>query len=166
MQVVQAGGTDGVVNEFEAFFSKHYPRVRSMLEVYSGFSADIAEDATAEAMTVLLLRWESVKLPQAYVRAVALRVAFRMVKGQSAFLPERELAHASAADHLGKVETDLILGKAIESLPPKQREVATLALVDLTPMEMAEVLGCTPDQARANLAHARRTLKAAMGKGD
>jgi predicted transcriptional regulator len=43
-------------------------------------------------------------------------------------------------------------------------EAMTLTLVDMTPSEIAEVLGCTPEQARGNLAHARRAVSSAIQK--
>jgi RNA polymerase sigma-70 factor (ECF subfamily) len=130
-----------------------------MLRVYRSFPEYIAEEATAEAMTRLFSNWGKVALPQAWVRTVAFHVACQMAKGQLMTLPDQDFADAAAADHLAAVETALVAGQTIGSLPPMQKAVAELALADLTPSEMAEVLGCTPEQARGNLAHARRALK-------
>lgn len=65
----------------------------------------------------------------------------------------------SVADDLDAVELAVMAGAAIKALPPRQQEVMTLALIDLTPTQIAEVLGCAAEQARGNLAHARRALR-------
>lgn len=147
---------------YEAFFQDQFPRVVAMLISYRAFAPQIAEDATAEAMTRLLLDWEKVNTPKAWVRTVAVRVAGRLAKGQQQPLPDTELADGRAADDFAAVELALMAGSAVRTLPPRQQEVMTLALADMRPEEIAEALGCTPEQARSNLAHARRTLRRAL----
>ncbi|MFF3691652.1 sigma-70 family RNA polymerase sigma factor [Streptomyces sp. NPDC002187] len=147
---------------YEAFFQGQYPRVVAMLIAFHKFAPHIAEDATAEAMTRLLPRWDKVEAPLAWVRTVAIRQAVHLAMGQQDGLPDRELADAKAAEDLAAVELALMAGSAVQALPPRQQEVMTLALVDMTPAEIAEVLGCTAEQARGNLAHARRSLRNAI----
>ncbi|MEU2739404.1 sigma-70 family RNA polymerase sigma factor [Streptomyces sp. NPDC007095] len=156
---------DGESDGYTAFFQRQYPRVVAMLIAYRGFTPEIAEDAAAEAMTRLLLHWRKVSMPQAWVRTVALRHAC-LLKGkqQAAVLPDREIVDQRAVDDLAAVELALIAGSAVAALPPRQREVMTLTLVDMTPSEIADVLGCTPEQARGNLAHARRAVSSAIQK--
>ncbi|MFF3489049.1 RNA polymerase sigma factor [Streptomyces sp. NPDC002701] len=155
---------DSESDEYTAFFQHQYPRVVSMLIAYRGFTPEIAEDAAAEAMTRLLLHWRKVAMPQAWVRTVALRHAYLLKKKQQALLPDPAVVDHGAVDDLAAVELALITGSAIAVLPPRQREVMTLTLVDMTPSEIAEVLGCTPGQARDNLAHAQRAVSSAIQK--
>jgi RNA polymerase sigma-70 factor (ECF subfamily) len=165
MATVRIGRTIGVEGEsveFVSLFRRHYPRTVAMLIAYYGYAPEIAEDAAAEAMTRLYLHWGKVKVPSAWVRTVALRVARELGKQQSLGLPDRELVNSGAADDLGRVELALMAGWAVAALPRRQREVMTLTLVDMTPSEIADVLGCSPEQARSNLAHARRTLRNAI----
>lgn len=61
-------------------FAQQYPKVVSMLIAYHGFAPPIAEDAAAEAMTLLLSDWEKVEAPRAWVRTVAFRHACRLAK--------------------------------------------------------------------------------------
>jgi len=137
-----------------------------MLIAYHGFAPEIAEDSAAEAMTRLILEWEKVEKPKAWVRTVALRVACQLAKKQQTDPLSRELVDEKAAADLAAVELALIAGSAVAALPPRQQEVMTLTLVDMTPSEIADVLGCTPEQARGNLAHARRTLRGAIHWGE
>ena len=134
----------------------------STLIVFHRFAPQIAEDASAEAMTRLLPRWEKVHSPKAWGRLVALRVARRIAQEQQHALPGWEFAGGKADDDLAAVELALAAGSAVQALPPRQQEVMKLALVDMTPAEIADVLGCTAEQARGNLGHARRALKDAL----
>ncbi|MGW7385481.1 RNA polymerase sigma factor [Streptomyces sp. NPDC054794] len=153
---------DSESDSFTAFFKHHYPRVIAMLVTHRGFTEVIAQDATAEAMTRLIQYWGKVQAPQAWVRTVAFRVACQLAGSQHAGLPEWELVDQRSAQDLVAAELALVAGTAIGALPRRQQEVMTLTLVDMTPSEIAEILGCTPAQASANLAHARRTLRNAM----
>lgn len=147
---------------FEDFFRRQYPRVVAMLIAFHRFAPAVAEDAAAEAMTRLYLDWERVRVPPAWVRTVALRVACQLDRQQSIGLPDRELVDSRAADDLAAVEWALMAGSAVTALPQRQQEVMTLTLIDMTPAEIAFALGCTAHQARSNLAHARRALRNAI----
>ncbi|MFD3549348.1 RNA polymerase sigma factor [Streptomyces sp. NPDC058655] len=163
---VYRGRTAGVTSEadgYEAFFQDQYPRVMATLIHHHGFAVQIAEDATAEAMTRLLLDWGKVHTPTAWTRTVAIREAARLARKRHAPLPDTPLVDPRAAADLAAAELALMTGIAVKSLPPRQREVMRLTLQDLKPEEIAEILGCTPEQARGNLAHARRTLRQALG---
>lgn len=152
---------DGEPAGYADFFSCHYPRLIGVLIAYHGFAAQIAEEAAEEAMACLVPRWGKVTKPSAWVRVVALREARKLVRRQAVGLSDWEFADP-AGDDLAAVELALVAGAAIVALPRRQREVMALTLVDMTPSEIAEVLGCTPEQARGNLAHARRSLRNAI----
>ncbi|UFR07106.1 sigma-70 family RNA polymerase sigma factor [Streptomyces sp. Go40/10] len=153
---------DGEPDGFVAFFEDHYPRVVAMLVAHRGFTEVIAQDATAEAMTRLVEHWGKVEAPQAWVRTVAFRVACQLAGHQHKGMLAGQLVDPRAAHDLRAAELALIAGTVIAALPRRQQEVMTLTLVDMTPSEIAEILGCTPAQARAILAHARRVLRNAI----
>ncbi|MFJ5266012.1 RNA polymerase sigma factor [Streptomyces sp. NPDC088387] len=153
---------EGEPDGYTVFFEDQYPRVVAMLIAYRGFAPEVAEDSAAEAMCRLLLNWGKVEMPQAWVRTVALRVACRLAKNQQAGPLKWDLVDERAAADLAAVETSLVAGSAVAALPRRQQEVMTLTLVDMTPSEIAVVLGCTAEQARGNLAHARRALRNAI----
>lgn len=147
---------------YDAFFEEQYPQVVTMLIAYRRFAPQTADEAAAEAMTRLYLNWSKVRHPKAWVRTVAVREAIRLASDQHAPLPDTERADSGASDDLAAVELALMAGCAVKALPPRQREVMTYVLADLRPEEIADILGCTPEAARSNLAHARRTLKRTM----
>ncbi|WP_105973616.1 RNA polymerase sigma factor [Streptomyces geranii] len=146
----------GEEDEYEAFFREQYPRVLALLIAFYRFAPETAKDAASDAMIKLYLNWSKVRTPRAWVRTVALRSARRMVNRRYVQLDtEVEVADGD----LAAVELAMMAGAAITALPPRQQEVMRLTLVDLTPTEIADVLGCTAEQARGNLACARRTLR-------
>lgn len=69
-------------------------------------------------------------------------------------------------DPLALVEQEdqcLAFDEAVETLPPKQRQVVVLRLIEkLTTKEVAERLGVTPATVRSHLSHAMPTLVAYM----
>lgn len=149
---------------FTAFFREQFPQVVAGLIGTGGFPRQIAEDAVSEAMTRLLLDyWDKVHAPRAWVRVVAVRLAGQMAKAQHAALPPTELIDSKAKDDLTAVELALATGSVIDALPPRQRQVMVLTIADMKPEEIAHELGCTPEQARSNLAHARRTMRRTLG---
>jgi RNA polymerase sigma-70 factor (ECF subfamily) len=50
----------------------------------------------------------------------------------------------------------------LESLPPKQAEVMVLVVDGLAPVDIAGLLGRTPEAVRQNLMEARKRLKRAL----
>ncbi|KNE80172.1 MULTISPECIES: RNA polymerase sigma factor [Streptomyces] len=151
---------------YEAFFREQYPKVMVKLIHHHKFAEQIAEDAAAEAMTRLLLDWKKIHSPIAWTQLVAYREAVRLAKLRHAPLPDTPLADPQAAADLAAAELALVTGVAVETLPPRQQKVMMLTLIDLKPEEIAEILGCTPEQARGNLAHARRALRRTLGMED
>lgn len=62
-------------------------------------------------------------------------------------------------------ETEDLLAAEVRRLPPAQRAVLALRLEgDLSAAEIAEALGTTADRVKANLWHARRTLRERLGR--
>ncbi|MGW1364915.1 RNA polymerase sigma factor [Streptomyces chartreusis] len=148
---------------FKAFFENQWPKVVSSLIYYHRFPHQIAEDAASRAMVRLLLDWSKVQSPKAWLRTVAVREAVRLAQQQHAALPDTDLADERAEAELDAVELALMVGAALKTLPPKQQKVMALTIADMKPEEIADELGCTAEQARGNLAHARRALRRALG---
>jgi RNA polymerase sigma-70 factor, ECF subfamily len=124
-----------------------------------------AEDATAEAFTRALLHWDTVAIhpnPRAWVLRVAWnhdRSSCR--KWESRWSP-RPL---EAAPPVPEPWSDPDLVAAIRALPPGQREVLVLvALGELTPSQVARVLGKQAGTVRSLLFQARVALHRALGE--
>jgi RNA polymerase sigma factor (sigma-70 family) len=125
-----------------------------------------AEDATAEAFARAFVHWEAVVIhpnPRAWVLRVAWNhhtSSWRAWEGRRATDPP-----APTASTLGfRVDPDV--AKAIRELPQGQRQVLVLAaFAELTPTEIAEVLGKADGTVRGQLSRAQATLRRALGHG-
>ncbi|MFB6578750.1 RNA polymerase sigma factor [Streptomyces sp. NPDC056402] len=153
------------VGGYEDFFREQYPRVRSMLIAICGFTPQCAEDATEEAMIRLLENWGSVSTPNAWVRKVAIREAAKQAKDWNPPLPDFELPDSRAAGVSAAMDLAVTIELAVRDLPPQQRKVMELALREMKPEEIAEVLGCKSEQVRSNLSHARRNMRRLIEEG-
>jgi len=119
-----------------------------------------AEDATAEAFARALAHWDTVAShpnPKAWVLRVAWnhhRSSWR--RWEARWSAEQQEPSPPAAESW--VDPDLIA--AIRGLPRGQREVIVLlALGELTPTEIAEVLGRAVGTVRSQLFRARMALR-------
>lgn len=69
-------------------------------------------------------------------------------------------------ERMSSRERSRVLEHAIRALPPRQRAVITLRLVEeLDTNAIAETLGCSKDAVRSNLHQARRHLRESMCEG-
>ena len=150
---------------FERAFDDLFPRARVLAYRILGNQA-AAEDAAAEALARLCLRWP--KLGEAdYVDAWVLRVATNVAldvakRGLPPTLPSATLDVEDAT------AVRLALGHALRALPRRQREVVALRyLGDLSETDIAEALGITPGSVKTHASRALATLRrdfAAEGK--
>lgn len=148
-------------SEFSALFRVEYPRVlRAMTLVL--YDRSEAEDVTQDAFAQLHRHWGRVsryERPDAWVRTVAMRLAFRRVRREQVrWRFERE-----AAD--GPYLLDVDVGQrldvvaAVRTLPARQRAVVTLFYLEDRPMEeVAAIVGCRPSTGWVHLHKARRAL--------
>ena len=124
-----------------------------------------AEDATAEAFTRALLHWDTVAVhpnPKAWV----LRVAWNYYLSSWRTWEGRRSPHPlgpAPPDPEPWIDPDLVA--AIRALPYGQREVLVLvALGELTPSQVARVLGKPAGTVRSQLFQARVALYRALGE--
>jgi RNA polymerase sigma-70 factor (ECF subfamily) len=136
-----------------AYEAVHAPLWRAVL-AYSG-SADVADDAVAEAFAQLLRRGDGVDDPAAW----AWRSAFRIAAGE---LKRRGAAATGTLPDVGvsASEPALDLIAALQHLSPQQR--ACVVLCDLAGHpgpEAARLLGTTAATVRVQRMRARRRLR-------
>jgi RNA polymerase sigma factor (sigma-70 family) len=126
-----------------------------------------AEDVTAEAFARAYAHWDDTVAEHPNPRAWTLKVAWNHYvsswRGWEAHLaPDPPVPSWPAPPPA----TDPRVVAAIRSLPRGQRDVLVLAaLGDMTPAEIAEVLGKAPGTVRAQLHRARARLRLALGDG-
>jgi DNA-directed RNA polymerase specialized sigma24 family protein len=122
-----------------------------------------AEDATAEAFARAFAHWDTVAVhpnPRAWV----LRVAWNCYRSSWRKWESRWSAdHPEVGPFVPEAWSDPDLVTAIRSLPQGQREVIVfVALGELTPTQVARVLGKPAPTVRSLLFHARVALHQAL----
>lgn len=162
---------------FDAVFGAYRRRVFAYL-VRMTRRRDVAEDLLQETF-LRLAQHARTLLPETRPGAWLFTVAHRLfvswtraqaVRAQLAGdLPETERAAPgdptrSPFEALADSQSQLALERAFAGLAPAYREVALLVGVEgMTPGEVAQILGQTPEAVRQRLARARKELAGALG---
>jgi RNA polymerase sigma factor (sigma-70 family) len=150
---------------FALFYKDHRgPVFRALLA--GTLNRPAAEDATAEAFARAFVHWEAVVIhpnPRAWVLRVAWNYytsSWRAWEGRWVADPP---APSAPAPELG-IDPDVV--EAIGALPRGQRRVLVLvAFAELTPAEVAELLGKAHGTVRGQLSRARAALRRALDDG-
>lgn len=126
-------------------------------ELWSVVGAD-AEDIAQEALVVACQRWADVArldVPEAWVRRVALRMASRRARRESA----RGTVERSADRPRPSPGPDLDLVAALLDLPDRHAVAVRLHHLEDRPIaEVADLVGCSEGAAKVLLVRARRLL--------
>jgi RNA polymerase sigma factor (sigma-70 family) len=156
-------------DEAEAFCETHYrDLVRKAMSL--GATREEAEDAVVETLIQLLRRWKKVRKPLAWARKAVARQALKQIERrldrQGPRLVAKGALGAEGGDDPGlrSLEGEDWVMYWLATLPPRQKEAMALAVDGLTPAEIANVLGRSPDAVRQNLWAARKRLREAMGR--
>jgi RNA polymerase sigma-70 factor (ECF subfamily) len=160
----------GITRErrFDELFGRHMPAIQSYCRWRSRNSAD-SEDSVSEVFLTLWRRLDEVG-DQADVRvwlyATARRVTANHLRAhrRSLGLVDRLLAQPAPLPQLQPHDADTATAErvreALAGLRDLDREVLLLsAWEELSPAEIAQVLGCRPSSARGRLHRARRRFR-------
>jgi RNA polymerase sigma-70 factor (ECF subfamily) len=151
---------------FDALFAAYGPDIVA----YCGWRTSTAEDAQDAAADVFLTAWRRVDdVPEGdaarvWLYATARRVVanHRRSRRRRAALTDRLAVETAVRTHEPDREESLVR-EALLRLPVRDREVLLLAEWEqLSPTEIAAVLGCLPVTARARLHRARRRFRTAF----
>jgi RNA polymerase sigma factor (sigma-70 family) len=163
---VEGRGRRVTVDLSEAFalFYKHHsgPVFRALLA--GTLNRASAEDATAEAFARAFAHWDTVAVhpnPRAWV----LRVAWNCYRSSWRKWESRWSTDPPEVPRVPEAWRDPDLVAAIRGLPQGQREVIVfVALGELTPTQVARVLGKPAPTVRSLLFHARVALHQALAE--
>jgi RNA polymerase sigma factor (sigma-70 family) len=156
------GPVDERKQRFDALFAEYGPDIVAYCSWRAG-SAE-AQDAAAETFLVTWRRLDNVPAGEAarvWLYATARRVIANQRRSarRRAALAERLKLEATPAPS-GDAEETLVY-EALHRLPARDREVLLLAeWEDLSPAEIARVVGCLAVTARGRLHRARRRFRA------
>lgn len=155
------------LESFEAFYRREFRATVALAFALSGSRLG-AEDLAQEAMLVAHRRWDEVcrlDRPDAWVRRVVSNMAVswhrrRMSEGRAlARLAGRRQEVLPALEPV-----DDQFWREVRSLPGKQAQAIALHyLEDMSVVEIAEVLDCSPSTAKVHLHRGRKALGAKLG---
>jgi RNA polymerase sigma-70 factor (ECF subfamily) len=146
---------------FEQWYRAEHPRVLGLLTLVAG-DRDIGREATAEAFTRALERWDRVgemDSPAAWTYRVGVNIVRRRL-WRSAFERRHRLVASEATP---SVDVDIDVWAAVRRLPSRQRTVIALRYVcDLTNGEIAAAMGVAVGTVSATMTSAHRRLAAQL----
>ena len=152
--------------DFDEFYAANYGRFVVQLYAVTGSLPD-AEDAVQEAFARASLHWGRVRgyeLPEAWVRRVALNVAFTGLRRARRRTEALTRAAPPPAPPLPGASLELV--EALRRLPLQFRQVLILHyLADLPLERVAGELGIAVGTAKSRLARARDALARQLVEG-
>ncbi|MFG2947573.1 RNA polymerase sigma factor [Streptomyces adustus] len=147
--------------EFSAFYRETLLGLVGFL-INQGASVHVAADIAQEVMTDAYRNWEGIIHPEAWVYKAASRMLVRKVA--SVEDPVDDVPEPSALvprpDAIAEWEARHDVLPMLRSLPMKQGQVMAWTLAGFTPTDIAEHLGLSAENVRANLRKARRAAAA------
>jgi RNA polymerase sigma-70 factor, ECF subfamily len=153
--------------DFDEFYAGNYGRFVVQLYAVTGSLPD-AEDAVQEAFARASVHWGRVRgyeLPEAWVRRVALNVAFTGLRRARRAVEALTRAAPPPAPPLPGASLELV--EALSRLPLPFRQVLALHyLADLPVERVAGELGIAVGTAKSRLARAREALARQLVDGE
>lgn len=149
---------------FESFYAEHRDSIARALTLVLG-DAQLAADATDEAMTRAVGRWSTVSgyaNPQGWVYRVGLNWARSWLRRRRR---ERDRPVSFGPDRSSPVERNLALEGALAKLSIEHRSVVVLRFYfDWSIDQTAEALGVAPGTVKSRLARALPLLRSYLGE--
>ncbi len=129
-----------------------------------------ADDLTQAAFLKLYLNWDRARKAahfDAYVRTILVRTFLneqRTTWWARMSLRESGIPETGSAGFSGGVDDMVDLSAALAGVPPRQRAALVLRFYcDLSVIETAELLGCSPGTVKSQTSRGLDTLRAAVG---
>lgn len=152
---------------WEAFYRDHKDEVFRVVRAIVG-DEEQAADAVDEAFYRAFVRWERISTDPDQRRHWVTRTALNYVKRSWQRVGSREthVQPLRAYEPTGQTETEQLIRKLLQQLPPRQREVIGLRyLADLDPKEVAQVLGISPNTVAVHEHRGMKILRIALEDG-
>lgn len=168
-QLMRALG-DGATEAFGVLFRRHYPRVQSLCARMCG-GGPVADDLAQESFLRALRHRHTFRGDARFTTwlyRVARNVCLQQLADSAREHAARERWHSEAAAEVtvavhvddGADDRAARVAAAMSRLHPSHREVLVLArLEELSFLEVAEILGCTPGAARVRAHRALQALR-------
>lgn len=156
--------TERELRLFETFYAEHREPIARALTLVLG-NAELASDATDEAMTRAVGKWSVVSgydNPQGWVYRVALNWARSWLRRRRR---ERDRPVSFGPDSASPIERNIALEDALARLSIEHRSVVVLRFYfDWTVDQTAEALAIAPGTVKSRLARALPLLRSYLGE--
>jgi RNA polymerase sigma factor (sigma-70 family) len=153
--------------EFDALYSAEFVGIARAVSLIVG-DARTGEELTQDAFATAWSRWSRVRAaqhPGAWVRTVAVRLAFKSLKRTRRRHALQQLQVDRAPASVDGMHVDI--HRALGALPHNQRAAVVLhALADLSASDIGAALGCSAATARVHLHRGRQQLEVLLGTED
>jgi RNA polymerase sigma-70 factor (sigma-E family) len=154
--------TEPAPGDFDSFYRSESTRLGRALFLLIG-DVHLAEDLAQEAMVRVYERWRKVRImdsPDGYLYRVALNLHRSRLRRLVVQARRRPAPSAAPLDPARSLEVHDQLGRALASLPVKQREAVVLVeWMGMSAEEAARVLKIEPVSVRVRLSRARAALR-------
>lgn len=154
--------------DFDQVFVEHYERLVRSLTALTG-DREIARDSVQDAFVKASTRWRRVRRyddPVGWIRRVAINRSRDLHRADTRRRRRERQADESSAevpDRSSGVDGSLHLAELLQSLPDRQRSVASLFYVeDLSVADIARTLGLSDGAVKFHLHRARTALRAVV----
>jgi RNA polymerase sigma factor (sigma-70 family) len=159
---------DEVTAEFETFYRHFLPMLIGFLR-WQGVPLRDAADLAQETMMQAYRSWPTITHPKAWARRVASRMWARHLATACPEDPIADVADVSplllAIPDVDAWEQRHLVLVALDTLPPRQRQVLAWTLDGYTPTEIGAELQIEPSTVRSSLKLARRAIAAFLATG-
>jgi RNA polymerase sigma factor (sigma-70 family) len=149
------------VISFETFYRTEYGPMVALATAVGG-NPGVGEDIAQEALIRAHKNWEricSYERPGTWLRRTTINLALNVRRGSRRQRVAIQRLGSRPADPVEIVLGDPAVWEAVAALPARQRAaVALYYLEDRSIDEIAHILECSPNTAKAHLHHGRRTL--------
>ncbi|GGM89975.1 RNA polymerase sigma factor [Dactylosporangium sucinum] len=150
--------------KYVGFFRDHY-RELMRVAMYTGAVEDEAHDAVQDALLEVLKRWYKIEDPMSYACITVINNVRKIKRSERSRLSRQNTYLVESFERPADEPNIWIDRDGVEAmlgeLTPGQREIVRELLQELTPAEVAEVLGRSYDAVRTALTDMRRRLRAA-----
>ena len=153
------------MTDFDQFVATHVDDLLRTAYLIVGDEVE-AEDLVQECLMKVAHRWPRIRRmeqPRAYARRILVNLTFDGARGRARRRSELESGPAPiaiAVDPLSALDTRAELLQALGQLPARQRAVLVLRYFnDLTEVQVAEVLGCSPGTVKSSASRGLARLR-------
>lgn len=158
------GGTISIQQSIDGFLANDYGRVVASVALATG-NRELAEDGVQDALVKALSSTKAPDSLAAWVTVVAANEVRQTMRRKAIeYRVTGTAVDEELATDMGDVAVSIDVARAVEDLPPRQRDIALMYYyIDLSVADIASAMHITEGTVKTQLHRARETLANALG---